>query len=63
MQYQTQTYRGCAQGWVNVGRPKDKDDALALVKYINRVQHTFIHRIHVLPVELFPIKSALLHKN
>ena len=42
---------------------KDKADALALVKYINRVQHTFIHRIHVLPVELFPIKSALLHKN
>ena len=55
MRHQLKTWRGIQSGWVNVGRPKTYQEAMMLQRYVQQVQKTFIHKVDVLPIELFPI--------
>ena len=57
MRHQVKTWRGISAGWVTVGRPKTKEEALLLCAFVNRVQNNYSHKVDVLPVELFPIHS------
>ena len=55
MQYQLKTYRGIEKGWLPVGRPKNRQEAYGLLKWVEMHQANYSHKVDQIPLRLFPL--------
>tara|TARA_R100001594_G_scaffold31240_1_gene58233 strand:- start:373 stop:561 length:189 start_codon:yes stop_codon:yes gene_type:complete len=51
--HQVQTYRGIKKGWLNIGRPRSKEEAIQLCKWEAKAQPNYNYRVQQNPLELF----------
>ena len=52
--HQVETWHGIKDGWVRVGRPMSKEEALLLCKWASTVRPNYNHKVRINPIELFP---------